>query len=211
MIKVTPNDVTIAVRVSVDVHAIEQARIEAETDREDIEAFEISSSDDLHFANAQFEKYRLLEKGLVGIWNEGVKPLNTRKALIKKLIGPAELAVGFCVTTLRDKIGRYQLAQDEQQRELYSDASEQLAELSHEELHEALTVAQDAAPEALQGTSVKFKYQVKRVNMSMLSDDWKAPKYDALNEYAKRCGDEEPIIPGVIWERVPVVRATGRG
>lgn len=139
-----------------------------------------------------------------------VGPMNAAKKAVQDVFMPPINGWKKVVAELNAKIGAYQLACDEASRAAYQETAESVTELSHEELSEQLAAAADLAPMKLAGTACKFRWAIKRINMTMLTDDWKLINTAKIEEYADRFGDEEPIIPGVIWERVPDVRATGR-
>ncbi len=202
------------VKVEYSPLELNKAEAAAKKDLEKFRTFTIDNDDDLAFANEAFEERRLTIKAV----NAGFAKLEApfKKALkrFQALRLPTTKALGETVMLLKGEIGRYQLAQLQEQQAAYSEVAEQVEELAPEELSEALEVAQEAGPRKLAGTSTGFRWTVKRVVFGLLDDKYKLFDKGLIERdgAAQNTGVEEaPIIPGVIWELEPVVRATGRG
>lgn len=81
-----------------------------------------------------------------------------------------------------------------------ADAGDSSAVLAHVVQAQAL----EAAPK---GT--RYAWEVKRINPDLLPDEWWCPDTTKIAAVAEAAGsgDEAPIVPGVIFERVAVVQA----
>ncbi len=123
------------------------------------------------------------------------------------------------IKALRAGVGAYDLAQHERKQLALQTAQTLVLStdaLAPAALAEALEVA-NSQPAKVEGVATRFEWRVKRIVVELLPG-WHAaigpywtPNMTAIDADAERqgtTGDEPPVIPGVVFERVPLV--TGR-
>lgn len=72
----------------------------------------------------------------------------------------------------------------------------------------SLTLAAEAAEKPDGRASVSFRWSVKRILEDLLPDEWWTPDLTKIDVVARSTkGDEPPVIPGVVFERVAKVGA----
>jgi hypothetical protein len=136
------------------------------------------------------------------------KPLLDVKRTIDGWFKPAGDAIGKIVELCKDAIGGYDLAQEN--KRLAAKAEAQAAAEAHDTgaMLTALTVAASSAPAKVEGSSTRFEWRVKRIVLEMMPDSWKIADEPRLAKHARDAGTSETgpdPIPGVVFERVPIV------
>ncbi len=110
---------------------------------------------------------------------------------------------------LKKAIGAFRLKKaDAERRELAAaraaaDEGRSNDALAHVQASQAI-----AAPDAARAQT-RFVWEVKRIAPDLLPDEWWTPDAARIAAVAKDAGssDEPPVIPGVVFERVPIVAA----
>lgn len=110
---------------------------------------------------------------------------------------------------LKHAIGTYVVAERRKQEQAYQAAATAHAEGNHGEAQLALASAVGVQTTAVQGTSVREVWAVKRIAADLVPREWMVPDVPAINAHARETPiDTDPApIPGVVFERVPAVSA----
>jgi len=136
------------------------------------------------------------------------KKIKEVEALFKPHIVRLEgVVIGF-----KKKVGDYRLQLAQAEAEARAQAQQAAETGNPEALVEALNDADALAKApADTGAKVAIRWRVKRVNPEMLPDEWWCPDEARIQEVAvthKGGVDDPPVIPGVVFEPVPVVSAS---
>jgi hypothetical protein len=144
------------------------------------------------------------DKDAIATMREGLlAPLKAATKAVNDLFKPALSAKIASEDKLKSLIGAYELAKLATQKALMAAASKAAAERKPEEMSAALVAAHDAAPQKLEGVSVRPKWVVKRIVAGLLLPEWLIPDEKRIHEYARRfSADQDPngTLPGVVFE-----------
>lgn len=162
-------------------------------------------ADDVRDVN-EYLRERLREQDSIVQMRERAKvPIKLKLSFLDELCEPVLSLYELICTPLREAIGRYQLLAAQRQREQLLLAQEAVDDASPEALTEALTAAAEVAPEKLAGTTVREVWKIKRIVPELLPAQWfipATPDEKKIKAFGKAHGpDDEPVIPGVVWER----------
>ncbi len=122
---------------------------------------------------------------------------------------PAIVALEGFIIPVKKQLGTYRTAVAAAALEARQAAAEAAAagdaDALVESLNDADTLAQKPADT---GARVKFRWIVKRIIPELLPDEWWCPDEAKIQEVAlAHKGEEPPIVPGVVFERVADVSA----
>lgn len=107
---------------------------------------------------------------------------------------------------LKAQIGAYAVAQRAEQVASYQAAAAAHVAGEHSEAAAALAAASAADTATPQGTNVREVWAVKRIALDLLPREWMVADEARIDKLARETPiDETPIVPGVIFEKVPHV------
>lgn len=159
--------------------------------------------------SSQLTNVRALQKAIDGERTNLTKPILAAKKAIDALFQPALKPLERCEEVIRGK-----LAGAAQLRLAAEKAAMQLAQSAAEAGDtEAVMAALAEVPDvvATTGSTSYFVWKVGTVVGDLVPDQYKVVDMAALATIAKACkgSDEPPMIPGVHWEKIAMIRAKG--
>ncbi len=130
---------------------------------------------------------------------------------VEAMVRPAVKAWTEAEDTLKGAIGAYRLAKLEASKELAAEVSAELTEtnaLSLEGLQK-ITESQALVSRDAGESTTRYAWKVKRLVPELLPDEWWTPDEVKIAAHARAFpGDgDAPVIPGVVFERTPIVGA----
>ena len=140
------------------------------------------------------------------------KPISEGLAVIRSWFKPAVGALIAIEDFLKAGMGSYRVAQAELEEVERRRAMAAAKAGDAETLTEALTtVAQASAAPDLGRTTCRFVWRIKRISKNLLPAEYWTPDEIKISDFGRdhpaNPGDPEPVIPGVIWERAPIMGA----
>lgn len=167
---------------------------------EEIKTFDIRSDEDQEFAADILrdvkDKHRQVEEKRTAI----TKPLNRALREVNDLFRPLKTALEEAEKLLKGKIAAYQRHVEAQNRLLLEEAAE--AE-SPEEAQQVLSTTRFVQPP--QGVNIRYVWKPKVVDEAKIPREYLMPDLGKLEDYAKASKDEPKAIPGVVFNKVPIV------
>lgn len=123
------------------------------------------------------------------------------RATLKPILDALEVAEGY----VRGAMGGYLKAKAEAEREVQAAALEAATTGDADGLVEALTASTELAASPEQ--AARWRWVVKRIAKDLLPPEYLIPDEAAIKAVARAAGsgEEPPVIPGVVFEREPVV------
>jgi hypothetical protein len=171
--------------------------------------FEIADPDSMKLGD-EFLKEILRERdGLEEVRKAGPGALDSIVRGLNAKFKPLRDKLDVAAANLKNAIGTYVVAERRKQEEAYQAAALAHAEGKHSEAQQALASAVGVQTTAVQGTSVREVWAVKRIAADLLPREWLVPDEARIAAHARTTPiDTDPTpIPGVVFERVPAVSA----
>jgi hypothetical protein len=199
--------ITIAVPAS--VQAVAALQLEAETERDFALSCTIDTPEDYAIVCHLLTEICKREDAAIAMRKSATGPMyqsvRTIESWFKDLLGACAAARAH----LKKEVARYEIARKNSELEARRLAAKAAETGDAGTLITALTTAADAAERVPGGTArIAFGYVVKRIAADMLPDEWWCPDVARIEAVAKaHKGDEPPVIPGVVFERVALVGA----
>ncbi len=100
---------------------------------------------------------------------------------------------------LKGTMGEWRVLRAQAEREARELAAKAVEADDADGLHEALTVAGEAAAAPPGRATARIVWVIEAVDKDRLPAEWWSPDIAKIDAYAKACGGERPVIPGVIF------------
>lgn len=182
---------------------------QAEADVPIIKAMRIENAEDYAFADGVLTDVVQRKDAFEDMMKSATAPLNAGLKVVRSWFAPGRDAFETCEAHLKGLLSTYrvrQAAEAQKAREAAARAVETGAPA--EAQLAALQTAADAGAAPAGRATVAFAWRVARVVADLLPDEWWTPDDAKLAAFAKaHKGEDAPVIPGVVFERVARVGA----
>ena len=201
---------TVVVALPHDAAAV--ATVQAEAERalglfKQIET--LDTYDEYGQADAWLTETARRKDAVVAMRKSATGPMYEAIRTIEGWFRPVVSALGEAEAHLKSVMGAFRLSIAEAEQAAREAAAEAADMGNAPALVEALTEAAALAerpPDAR--ASCAFQWVVKRISPDMLPDEWWTPDTAKIEAFARRAkGDDAPVIPGVVFERVAQIGA----
>lgn len=190
-----------------DGSAIKKAHDDSRQALAVLSVFKVTNAEELVEADDYLSQVVRERDALVAKRQELVKPFKTLVSTVEETFRPFVKDLTSAEEHLKKEIGAYRLAQQreaEAAREAAAVALETTGKVDVQAIERANALTE---PDAGRSTT-RYVWEVKRINPDLLPDEYWAPdraKIEAIAKAAK--GDDAPVVPGVVFERVAIVGA----
>lgn len=133
------------------------------------------------------------------------KPLLEAKRRVDGMFSPATKPLAECESIIRGKLAGAALGRLEREKAALQLAQEAAAMGNTDRVMDALAMVPESV--ATIGSSVTYRWAVASVDFAALPEEYKTIDHARLAAVAKAAGAEEPVVPGVRFERTATVRA----
>jgi hypothetical protein len=198
-------EITLALPTSAaDVAALQR---DAESDAPTIRAITIADAGDYEFADAILTDVVRKKDAVVAMRKSATGPLYGVIRTVEGWFKPVVSALEASERHLKSAMGAWRLELDTRERAAREAAAVAAESGDAGAMLEAINAANAASPDAVDGrATVRFTWVIKRIAEDLLPDEWWTPDVARISALAEGDG-EPPVIPGVIWEKVPHVGA----
>jgi len=202
----TPYEVVL--QVPATAHEIAALQKIAESDLQTWREFTIDTAEEYEAVDAVLSDVVRRKDAATAMRTSATGPLYKATKTIESWFAPYLGALTGLEVLLKGGMGTYRLAQAEREREAREAAAVAADADDSEALTEALTVAAEAAQAPAGRASVGFEWRVARIVEDLLPREWWTPNTKRIDAHAKaHKGDDPPVIPGVVFERVAKIGA----
>lgn len=172
-------------------------------------AFAVADADSMKRGDELLKEILRERDGLEEVRKAGPGALDSIVRGLNAKFKPLRDKLDAAAANLKHAIGSYVVAERRKQEEAYQAAAAAHAEGKHGEAQLALASAVGVQTTAVQGTSVREVWAVKRIAADLLPREWLVPDEARIAAHARTTPiDTDPTpIPGVVFERVPAVTA----
>lgn len=172
-------------------------------------AFAVADPDSMKRADELMKEILRERDGLEEVRKAGPGALDSVVRSLNAKFKPLRDKLDVAASNLKHVIGAYVVAERRKQEEAYQAAAAAHAAGQHGEAQQALASAVGVQTTAVQGTSVREVWSVKRIAADLLPREWLVPDEARIAAHARTTPiDTDPTpIPGVVFERVPAVSA----
>lgn len=169
----------------------------------------VSDADSMRIADDLLKEILRERDGLEDVRKSGPGALDSIVRGLNAKFKPLRDKLDAAASNLKHAIGAYVVAERRKQMEAYQAAAAAHAAGQHGEAQQALAAAVGVQTTAVQGTSVREVWAVKRIAADLLPREWLVPDEARIAAHARTTPiDTDPTpIPGVVFERVPAVSA----
>lgn len=147
--------------------------------------------------------------GAVAMRKSATVPMYQAIRVVEGWFRPYVAALDTGIGHIKASMSAFRVAQDATERAARADALA-AAEAGGDgvKLIESLTLAEEASQKPDGRASCAFGWKVARIVEDLLPDEWWTPDLAKIDVVAKSAdGDELPVIPGVVFERVAKIGA----
>lgn len=181
---------------------------EIEEDLPEVLAFRVVTEKDYSLADEVLSDLARKSDALVAMRQSATRPMKQAAATIEGWFRPVVGALATAQAHLKAEIGAYRVRLLKAEADARAAAADAVVSGDAAALTQALTEASSVvAPRG--NARIRFVWKVSRIAEDLLPDEYWCPDLDKIANVARAAGGSElaPVIPGVIFERVPVVGA----
>lgn len=198
------------VSATLDAHTAENVaalQVEAEADLATVRTFAISDAATFGAADETLTTIVTQKDAVKAMRTSATGPMYQAIKVVESWFRPVLSALEGAETHLKGAMGAYREAEDAARREASATAAVAATSGDSAALVEALTIS-GAAPAAARA-STTYAWRVLRIAEDMVPDEYWTIDLVKLGAIAKSAGggDEPPIVPGVVFERVAKIGA----
>jgi hypothetical protein len=199
----------ITVSIPPDVRELARLQREAEDDAAALACVDVADAVTLADADAFLTDVVRRKDAALAMRKRATGPMYTAAKEIESWFRPLMAALEGAERGLKNVIGAYRMRQLDTERQARELAAQAAEGRDPEALVTALTVAADAGAKDGARATTRYAWTVKRIIPDLLPDEWWSPDEARIAAFAKAAPGEgdEPVIPGVRFERVAIVGA----
>lgn len=199
-------ETSIVVPVPTTAPEVAKLQREAEADGAAIVRITISDPGTYTLADALLTDAAQKLDAVTAMQKSATGPLYASARTVEGWFRPVRDALTASIAHLKKEMGRYRVDLERRQAEARELAAKAAESGDASALIEAVTIAQPVDLEA--NASTGFGWAVKRIVPDLLPDEWWTPDVERIASHAKaHKGSDEPVIPGVVFERVAKIGA----
>jgi len=204
MTRHTSPPVAIVVPPTLTAARVAEIRKEAESDAELFGSMVVDDEDSYTIADSCLTIAVNRRDALVAARKDFLAPVKAEVNRVEALVRTATKVDDVTVLHLKREIGAFRVAQAQAQEDARRLAQDAAREGDADTLHTALAIADSAAEAPTGRATCRFVWRVKRIAEDLLPSEYFVPDRARIDAEAKAWGggEDPPVIPGVVFERV---------